>query len=183
MKYFLLFLPMFAYGLTVDGQQCPSGWSITQTANGTDVKCGATAPVQPSPQPIPQPASDYTIARAWPNISREQISLKNDESIAVRIKTGGDTGAVGRISTAITTGAGSKRTVTLSASPHDFSPSKPCAVTGHETASLRWTTIQSLPAAYQSYYCKLKPNTTYYINVKHVSCSTECSFFFSAGGE
>ena len=168
--------------ITVDGQPCTDTWSITQSAEGIAVVCGASGtptPAEPEPEPVEPPSAG--IERSWPNITRETFSASKEEVVSIRIKTGTSIALAGAINTATTTRASGVREITLSESPGDFTVTSPCASRGGETASLRWTTIQRDLGNYNSLYCRLKPSTTYYINIKHINCSSNrCYFFLSA---
>lgn len=168
-----------------------SGWS--GACGGTSSTCQVTmngtrsvsAAFEEESSGGGDPAPDGVIVKdaSWPSIPRETFFLRPGEILALKVQTGSSGSAVGTINTAKTTNAGGTRLVTLSTEPGDFNKSGPCIEKGGEVANMSWTTIQNLPAAYEPYYCKIQPNSTYYINIKHTSCgAAKCYFYLSAGG-
>lgn len=162
---------------------------------------GGTTPPPPSTEPppttspvVPPPPSGGacpatpagvtlagTINWAQPGGQVTQ-TLGRNETKSIKFTTTSGTGYEGQLVTAETSSNGAYRTMWVSECPGAPVTSVPaaCVAEGREVGTLRWTQYE------RSHRCVLKPNTTYYLNVKSAQRSdmdkstclaTNCSFF------
>ena len=166
----------FAAAVTVNGISCGSLKSLTLSGTGdytvsTDGTCGAVSP------PVEPPASTCPsgvrcIDRPWPIVPQETVALDGTNVLAIKVKAG-ESGS-GKLMTAYTSGTSSNRQVALSSKPGDFAPPAPCLKSGTQSTTTYW----GIGAANQS-QCLMAPNQTYWVNIRHTTCSGRCEFILT----
>ena len=175
----------FAAAVTVNGNSCGSLKSVAVNPTGdltvtTDATCGVVSPpVEPPPVVTPPstcPAGVVCVDRPWPSIKQEVFALRQDQSLAIRVKTTAE-GISGRLVTNYTVGDTGSRQVALSATAGDFSGSTACVKSGLEATSTQWQQGGT------GWRCVIPANSTYYVNVRFTNCEAgrTCRFTLSGG--
>ena len=162
----------FAAAVTVNGISCGSLKSLTLTGTGdyavsTDGTCGAVSPVEPPASTCP--SGVRCIDRPWPIVPQEMITLDGNSTIAIKVRAP-ELGS-GKLATAYTSGNSGNRQVAISSAPGDFAVPAVCIKSGTQSTNTYW----SIGAANQS-QCLMAPNQTYWVNIRHTTCSGRCEF-------
>jgi len=163
----------FAAAVTVNGISCGSLKSLTLSGTGdytvsTDGTCGAVSPVEPPPAST-CPSGVRCIDRPWPIVPQETVALEGTSVLAIKVKAGAS--GSGKLVTAYTSGSSGNRQVAISSKPGDFAVSAPCIKSGTQSTTTYW----GIGAANQS-QCLMAPNQTYWVNIRHTTCSGRCEF-------
>lgn len=162
----------FAAAVTVNGLSCGSLKSLTLSGTGdytvsTDGTCGAVSPVEPPASTCP--SGVRCIDRPWPIVPQETVALEGGSVLAIKV-TAGASGS-GKLVTAYTSGSSGNRQVAISSKPGDFAVSAPCIKSGTQSTTTYW----GIGVANQS-QCLMAPNQTYWVNIRHTTCSGRCEF-------
>lgn len=144
------------------GETNPPGGETNPPVNpGVPAVCGADVPV-------------INHKTSWSNgiIGRSlTASMRGIEDYVIKIEPGAMIkGGYGTIDSVEVSGNSATRTMSISECPGDYTANLPdagrCAITGF-SPSLRWSHDSAAPKG--SSYCRLSPNKTYYLNIRHAT--------------
>lgn len=160
--------------LTLNGHACGeikqiviAADAVALTTDGTCTSGVVSPPVEPPTSTCP--SGVRCIDRPWPIVPQETVALDDTSVLAIKVKAGAS--GSGKLVTAYTSGTSSNRQVAISSKPGDFAPPAPCLKSGTQSTTTYW----GIGAANQS-QCLMAPNQTYWVNIRHTTCSGRCEF-------
>lgn len=162
--------------VSVNGKVCGNLKELTVTSDSdinvlVDGECFSIPEIKPVPV-VEVPRNTRVVEATWPNMTQKTFSLRQDEVLAIRIKTTAS-GVVGKVATAYTSGNSGNRVVALATQAGNFDVPKECKVTGTQSTTNPWFQGNAI----NSFRCQLPANSEAWINIKHVYCEGTCEFY------